>query len=287
MLAPRYPIYIPSKGRADTRFTSKTLEALELPYTIVVEPQEYDAYAAVIDARKIVTLPWRDRGLVAARNFIWEHAIERGAARHWQMDDNIRGLLRFNRNLILRVHSSGTLRAMEDFVDRYENVPMAGPNYKYFAKHRDVIPPFILNTRVYSCYLLDNRVPHRFEGFYNDDTDLALRFLKDGYCTVLFNTFLIGKAVTMTLNGGNTPHYVKKLNPDGTEFDGRLAMAQELAAKHPDVVRVSRKFGRWQHHVDYRPFKRNRLRRRTDIDPAIFEQPIDEYGMTLVTRATD
>src|SRR5687768_9806532 len=44
----RYPIYVISKGRADTRLTSKALERLGLPYRIVIEPQERDEYAAVI-----------------------------------------------------------------------------------------------------------------------------------------------------------------------------------------------------------------------------------------------
>ena len=38
---PKYPIYIVSKGRADTRLTAKALEAMEVPYYIVVENQEY------------------------------------------------------------------------------------------------------------------------------------------------------------------------------------------------------------------------------------------------------
>ena len=42
---PKYPIYIISKGRAESRLTSKALERLKVPYRIVIEPQEYDEYA--------------------------------------------------------------------------------------------------------------------------------------------------------------------------------------------------------------------------------------------------
>src|SRR5687767_14144816 len=38
--APRYPIYIISKGRCDSRLTSRALEWIKVPYHIVVEPQE-------------------------------------------------------------------------------------------------------------------------------------------------------------------------------------------------------------------------------------------------------
>jgi len=36
---PKYPVYIISKGRADTRLTAKALENLGVPYSIVIEPQ--------------------------------------------------------------------------------------------------------------------------------------------------------------------------------------------------------------------------------------------------------
>ena len=50
---PKYPIYIISKGRHESRYTSKALEKMRVPYHIVVEPQEYDDYASVIDPKKI------------------------------------------------------------------------------------------------------------------------------------------------------------------------------------------------------------------------------------------
>jgi len=46
---PKYPVYIISKGRWESRLTSKALEAIRVPYRIVVEPQEFKQYAAVID----------------------------------------------------------------------------------------------------------------------------------------------------------------------------------------------------------------------------------------------
>ena len=37
MHLPKYPIYIISKGRWDTRMTQRTMEELKLPYRIVIE----------------------------------------------------------------------------------------------------------------------------------------------------------------------------------------------------------------------------------------------------------
>ena len=276
-LIPRYPVYVISKGRWESRLTSRALERIETPYRIVVEPQEYEAYAAVIDPAKILVLPFSNlgQGSIPARNWVWDHATDEGHARHWIVDDNISTFFRFNRNLKVPVSSGNIFCAMEDFTDRYENIPIAGPNYKMFASRKTVMPPLFLNTRVYSCILLSNDVPYRWRGRYNEDTDLSLRLLKDGYCTVLFNAFLAEKMTTMAMTGGNT-EALYKLN-DG--LDGRLLMAQSLQRQHPDVVKITRKWGRWQHQVDYRPFKHNRLIRKPGVE--IPDEP-NEYGMRLV-----
>ena len=49
---PKYPVYVISKGRWESRLTSKALERMKVPYHIVVEPQEFDNYASVIDKQK-------------------------------------------------------------------------------------------------------------------------------------------------------------------------------------------------------------------------------------------
>lgn len=60
---PKYPVYIISKGRWESRLTSKALEKLKIPYHIVIEPQEYDQYSRVIDKNKILILPFSNLGL--------------------------------------------------------------------------------------------------------------------------------------------------------------------------------------------------------------------------------
>lgn len=265
MTMPSYPIYIISKGRWQRPLTARALERIGVPYRIVVEPQERDAYASVLDPRKILVLPFSNlgQGSIPARNWVWEHSISEGHARHWIMDDNIAAFRRFNRGKRPRVTDGAIFGEAESFVDRYANVPMAGLQYSMFAVTdvtRAIMKPFLLNTRVYSCILLSNdpRYKHRWRGRYNEDTDLSLRYLKDGHCTILFYAFLCDKQATMTMKGGNTDELYKQ----DARFDGRLAMARSLQQQHPDVVKVIRKWGRWQHHVDYRPFKANRLIRR-------------------------
>lgn len=270
---PNYPVYVISKGRWESRLTVKALEARNIPYHIVIEPQEFKQYAAVIDPAKILVLPFSNLGLgsVPARNWVCEHAIAVGAERHWILDDNIRDFYRLHQNIKHRTTSGTTFRVIEEFVERYENVALAGMNYELLAKRKQKINPLYLNTRIYSCILIKNDIPYRWRGRYNEDTDLSLRALKDGWCTVLFNAFLADKVATMRMRGGNTDELYKD--------NGRLLMAQSLARQHPDVVKVVWKWGRWQHQVDYRLFKKNRLRPKHGI---IVPRGANNYGMVFV-----
>jgi len=127
-----------------------------------------------------------------------------------------------------------------------------------------------LNTRVYSNLLIRNDLPYRWRGRYNEDTDLCIRALKDGWCTILFNAFLADKVATMAMKGGNTDELYKE--------DGRLKMAQSLVDQHPDVARVSFKWGRPQHHVDYSKFKKNKLKLKPGLE---IPEGINEYGLVL------
>ena len=282
----KYPIYIISKGRSQTRLTSKALEKMNVFYFIVVEQSEYDQYASVIDHNKILVLPQdyldeydtcddlgntKSKGPGAARNFCWDHSVRHGARRHWVMDDNIASFNRLNHNLMVKVSCGAIFRATEDFVDRYYNVAIAGFNYDFFAKAKEQLPAFVMNTRIYSCLLIENAISFRWRGRYNEDTDLSLRVLKAGWCTVQFNAFLQEKATTQTMAGGNTEDFYA--------VEGTLPKSQMLADLHPDVAKVVWKFGRWHHSVVYKHFKQNKLLRKPDV-PVLCG--INNYGMKLI-----
>lgn len=282
---PQFPLYIVSKGRAESRLTSKRLEAMRVPYSIIVEEQEHDEYAAVIDPAKILVLDPQyqanydtfsdlgaDKGTGSgpARNFAWEHSIAAGHDWHWVMDDNIRIFYRLIRNRRVPLGDGTGFRVMEDFVLRYRNVSMAGPQYKMFAPSNTRMNPFALNTRIYSCNLIRNDVEFRWRGRYNEDTDLSLQMMKAGWVTVQFNAFLQDKITTQKMAGGNT---------DLLYEEGTLKKSQMLRDMHPDVTKLVMRYGRPHHYVDYMPFKKHRLLRKPD---AIIKSGIDNYGMELV-----
>lgn len=170
-----------------------------------------------------------------------------------------------------RVDSGTFLKVMEDFTERYTNLYISGMQYEMFVPRKKKHNPVILNTRVYSNMLIKADIPFRNVTFYNDDTDLCLRVLKDGYCTLLFCAFLADKIQTMVIKGGMTDYYEKT--------NKRKQFAEELQRAHPDVVEVVWKYNRWHHKVDYSPFKRNKLILKPGIEiPA----GVNEYGMKLV-----
>jgi len=289
---PKYPVYIISKSRWDSRLTSRAFEKMGVPYKIVVERSQRTSYTSVIDSQKVLILPehyleeydacddlglTKSKGPGAARNFCWDNAIALGADRHWVLDDNISGFGRQNRNLYARVTSGTIFCCAEDFVDRYENIAIAGFNYDFFVKSKQKVPAFVLNTRIYSCLLIKNDIPYRWRGRYNEDTDLCLRALKDGLCTVQFNAFLQEKAGTQTLKGGNTEVFYKNIDTrEGTHPKSK--MLQEM---HPDVTTIVWKFKRWHHHVDYIPFKKNKLILKEGV---IIPRGVNNYGMILTAK---
>jgi hypothetical protein len=265
-MMPQFPLYIVSKGRYDSRLTAKSLEEMNCPYNIVVEEQEYSLYKEKIKTGRILVLDKSykekyqlldDLGLTKstgpgpARNFAWDHSISEGHKWHWVMDDNIRGFYRNDKNQKLKVLTPTYWRLMEDFVLRYVNVGMAGPNYNMFifTSTGDSKPPFTINTRIYSCNLIRNDLPFRWRGRYQEDTILSLDMLKAGWCTIQFNAFLQNKQGTQLLKGGNTAEFY--------ESEGTAPKAKMMVIAHPDVSRINYRFSRIHHHVDYSSFKKN------------------------------
>jgi hypothetical protein len=95
--------------------------------------------------------------------------------------------------------------------------------------------------------------------------------LKAGWCTVQFNAFLQEKIRTQTIGGGNTAEFYAK--------EGTFAKSKMQIDVHPDVSKMVWKFGRCHHHVDYTPFKKQKLIKKEglEISPAV-----KDYGMKLI-----
>lgn len=280
----KYPVYVISKNRSSTMYTSRSLNDMGVYHFIAVEPQDLASYAAALDYFSITTatlieLPFSNHGKGSgpARNFCWEHSIEAGHKRHWILDDNIQDFYRLHENNRYRVKTPVFFRVMEDFVDRYKNIRLAGPRYRFFCSSDQKYPAFIKNTHIMSCILIDNSLDIRWRSKYNEDIDLSLRVLKDGGCTVLFNAFLQGKCATQTVKGGNTEEVY---NADKTDYtDTTYEKTITLVNLHPELVTAVERYGRWHHHVDYSSFDINDIVLNDDV---CLSDEINNYNMKLL-----
>jgi len=270
---PQYPVYIPSKGRWDKCLTAKFLVRDEVPFHLVVEKQEAENYAKTYGDERVLVLPFRDKGtVVPARNWIREHSQEQGFKRHWQLDDNIRSIIRLYKGKRIPYPAGTAMRVAEDFTERYENIGITGFNYRGFARSK--IPPFFLNCHVYSATLFWNELPYHWRGIYNEDTDLCLQVLSGGYCTVEINTFLIEKEQTMKMSGGNTDALY--------HGHGRTKMSRELEARWPHLVETVRRWDRAQHKIkdEWRSFDTPLIKKKG----LRLKESSDEYGVDLVKK---
>jgi len=272
--------------------TSDYLSRMKIPHRLVIEEQEYKKYKSYTKDNQYASLLVLDRkfqakyetlddlgetkskGPGAARNFAWQHSIDRGDERHWVMDDNIRRFVRFNKNIFYSCYSGSFFRAMEDFCLRYENIYMAGPRYFMFVKRKAPEAAVLFNSRIYSCNLIKNDIPYKWRGRYNEDTILSLDILRGGFCTIQFNAFLQEKITTQIMRGGCSGEFYDR--------EGTLPKSRLLAQVYPQYAKIVYKFSRIHHYVDYSSFKKNRLIRRKDIDWASLEAGgCDNYGMKL------
>jgi hypothetical protein len=128
---------------------------------------------------------------------------------------------------------------------------------------------------VYSCILLNNEhefekeidgVQHGFNwrGKYNEDIDLSLRYLKNGYTNLEFRNILSDKKCSGTVKGGNTDSIYKDQSQETPEMKKQMGYKMKvdyLIKQHPDVKIKYKKLKskEYHHNVDYTPWENNRL----------------------------
>jgi hypothetical protein len=260
---PRWPVFIPSRGRAGKAPTMRTLDRMRVPYRIIAEDQEHDAYARCYGEDRVLALPRKyidgyytgdpegdelalPYGPGLPRNYALDIARAEGAAWHWTMDDNIQGFYRYTDNRTWMAGDGWVLAAMEDHASRYSNVGLAGPEYYMFVSARDKYSyPFRVNRRVMSCQLIRTGAAAAIGGWrlrYNDDIDFCIRLLEAGWCTLVYVAFLQHKMQTQGLGGGSA---------DTIYAGGTGRKTDVLIRHHPQVAKAVTRWGRPHHVVDW------------------------------------
>ena len=269
---PRYPIYVPSKGRTDKKaLTCALLRRSGIPFSLVVEPQELEAYERVFGAECILTLPENNKGLAYARTWIKKHAQRAGHFMHWQFDDDIKQLRRWYKGKRVPAPAPAILAACEDFVDRYENIGAAGIRHQAFA---DKTRPFLVNKFVYCVNLIRSDLPYQWRTD-RDDVDFSLQVLSGGWNTILFNSFFHEAPTTGTNVGGCEASCYRK-------SDGKIKSIRQLQRLWPALdIHVKRSAGYPQQSLGHiwRRFK-TPLKRRPSVDLDTIKP--NAYGMKLM-----
>ena len=75
------------------------------------------------------------------------------------------------------------------------------------------------------------------------------------------------------MSGGNTDELYSG--------NGRWKMALSLKEQHQESVKIKFKWNRWQHVVDYTPFRKNKLIRKSGLN---IKKGTNNYGMVLADK---
>jgi hypothetical protein len=214
----KYPIFVPSKGRADRCVAANALLAEGLDFKIVVERAQADAYAAQHGRARLLVMPFDDMGIAAARNFIKEYAHSHGAVFHWMLDDDVKKSYRLNKGKNTPCTFGESLSAIETFVDSYENIAYVG--FKGHAFAYKARTAYEVNKNVYSfCSLVRSDVRLSWRGKH-EDVDFGLQALTAGWCIVLFNIYNID-------NGNPSEH--------GVCESGHIEVVRALQERWPNL----------------------------------------------------
>lgn len=281
---PRYPVYIPSRDRYqdDRRLTTKTLERDDVFFRVVVPPSQADQYRAAVSEERVLVLPSDDYVLKDSRNWIRDHAEAEGHDKHHQLDDNLFCFYRLWESERIPVHSGTSLRVLEDFTDRFTNVALSGLVYDMFVIPRGtsgISSAYTRNCHIYSATLVNHAMPYRWRLVRNDDTDICLQALVHGWATLLVNAFTAKKVTTMTVSGGNTDSLYRE-EAESRDTMGRFEMAEVLRREWPGIVTIARRYGRYQHAVNWGSFAGVPLTLREGLDLESLPEA-DEYGLGL------
>lgn len=200
-----YNVYIPSKGRAGRCLTVDLCKRYNIPYKLFVESKEVEEYANVYGSEHVVDIEGDDFGCVTfARNYIKEYSKRNGEERHWQADDDITDIYRYNpeEHINSVTNARDALEHIESIVDKYSNLYLAGISTSNFLKTKK--KEYTLNTLPYCFFCVDNNMPYTWEAFLPTDIDIALQVLTGGDCTMRFNLYNFPFIKSNTKKGGYT-----------------------------------------------------------------------------------
>jgi hypothetical protein len=199
---PQYPIYVPSKGRADNQKTVKLLQEHGITnFFVVVEANEYKEYAKYLPKENIVKLKGSDYGTSSvARNMCIEHSKKQGYEKHWQLDDDITSIYEHKLGKPVSKDVKTILATLEEIGEENEEVQVLGiaTSASFLSQGKTEMT---FATSLTSIYLLTN-TDIRFRLRMLVDMDYQLQVLRSGAKTLRCNNYAFVFQTPLKNKGG-------------------------------------------------------------------------------------
>lgn len=263
----KYPIFVISYLRSNDKDgkTCSWLEKMGIPYTVVVEEDQENDYKEWLETKngmgEILTMDkefkkfqnqFGNYGSIPVRNFIHNYIINRGDKKYWLLDDNIDGYKWVDKYTKVNCNSPLCFRMVEDWSDEIKNMYLSGHQYSSFVPEIDMKQKVLYGTRVFSSMLISRDIPKLnddndiWRGKFNEDVDLSIRLLSQGFPTANFCNITSMKCSTGSCKGGNTDGIYKQ---DCGDKRGGKIKTDEIVERWPDYVREVKRFGRTHHDI--------------------------------------
>jgi len=224
-ISSKFPIYIPSKGRAKFCKTANEFLKETDDFKIVVEPQDYDSYLEVYNEKNLMVLDKDNQGIGYSREFIKMDAENNGDEYYWTFDDD----LHFLKREVVEIKDDGTEKEknirknpmsvvdeVENYVQLYKNIGQVGLTHQAyaFAKKKDLD----YNRQCCTAVLHKTKVNaiHRLK--LKEDTDFSLQILREDLCTINFNKLLYDNPAFGKNEGGLSDEYRNNVTERQKEF---------------------------------------------------------------------
>ena len=180
----KFPIYVPSKGRPNSKTINK-FYGKDDNLIIVLEPQDYKLYKANYPNAKFEVLPENDKGIVYVRN----HILALNKSWYWMLDDDIDNFYIRIGNRMKKVGSS-ILRRFEKEVTSSKNKSIAQIALEYTQFAWSASNSHVINGYCDVCVAIDASkvIPKGIK--YDDslelkeDRDFTLQIITGGLKTL-------------------------------------------------------------------------------------------------------
>jgi len=229
-----YPIYIPSLGRAELCTTPQTLlDGGVESFTICVEADEADAYAARFGEDKLAVIDHSRQGLAMTRSWIKRHSEGRGESWHWQLDDDVMYFaMRAAGEKSRRVPALEAMTYAEALTVRFSNLAGVCLSAINYPTTKD----FAINQMIYSHKIIRNGTPFYWRSNCVDDIDFSIQLLAGGWCTIAVKLYRAATPSTESMAGGCT-------EIDYQNDENRLKKVRGLQQNWPYLFDIQRRGG--------------------------------------------